>query len=234
MNRFRYLTMALVGWMVPTSLGLALEEENIPVQPRLSFTVGSSGTWNADWQGVGHRVYFLQWSLDLVNWNYAPFMEFGAGLKSKGSSSTSVRFFVRLRYADADWIDTLQEAKDADFDGDGIPNLFEVETIGSDPFDGDSAGGDSDNDGMVDGWELYHYGDLSTADPNAKHTPDGLTNKEKSEIGLGPYGDDITAATERITYNYDGERLDGVTFYTQRAFGYGLDGNGNIGSTTSD
>lgn len=233
-RRLQRFAKATVFCAVASSFSFALEEESIPPQSQISFTVGSSGTWNADWNGVEHRVYFLQWSLDLVTWNYAPFMEFGTGLKSKGCNSTSERFFVRLRYADADWIDTLQQAKDADFDGDGIPNLFEVETVGSDPFDKDSAGGDSDNDGMADGWELYHFGDTVTADPNAKLTPDGLTNKEKSELGLGPYGDDVTAATERITYNYDGERLDSVTFYTQREFGYGMDGNSNIESTTSD
>jgi hypothetical protein len=204
-------------------------------QPQLTFTPGTSDTWNADWAGVTQRTYFFQWSQDLETWHYAPFVEFDFGSKSYGVQTQNVeKFFVRLQYTNVDWVGTLQEAKDADFDSDGIPNLFEVETVDSNPLDKQSAGGNSDGDGLADGWERYYFGGLDIADPNAKLSPDGLTNKEKSELGLGPLGDNLTLATERIAYSYDGERLQNVNFYTQREFDYGLDGNGNIETSTSD
>ena len=72
----------------------------MPSQPQISFTVGSSNTWNADWDGIDDRVYFFQWSLDLETWNYAPFMEFGTGTKSFGCEASEPKFFVRLVYYD--------------------------------------------------------------------------------------------------------------------------------------
>ena len=204
-------------------------------QPQMSFTEGGSGTWNADWQGVAGRTYFLQWSLNLEQWHYGPLVEFGTGVKSFGiDTQGEEKFFVRLVFINDETVTSLQEARNADFDGDAIPNWFEVEEVGSNPFDKNSAGGDSDADGLADGWELFYFSDLVSADPNGKNSPDGLTNKEKSELGLGPNGDDPGLTTERIAYDYDGERLDGVTYYTQREFYYVLDGNGNLEVTTSD
>jgi len=148
---------------------------------------------------------------------YAPFMEFGNGAQEYGFASTAPKVFVRLKYVDADWVTTLAEAKDADFDQDGIPNWFELETVGSDPLDGSSAGGDTDNggsgDGMADGWEIYHFGDTTTADPAVSLQPDGLTNKEKSELGLDPnvdYSDPTTIQTSQYSYDLTG-RLTQVT-----------------------
>lgn len=215
-------------------LGGSLIADPTP-QGNTSFIVDTTnGTWVADWNGVAGRTYFFQWSLDLVNWSYAPIVEFGTGTHSWGGTTNTDKFFFRLAYMDDETVTSLQEARDADFDGDGIPNWFEVEEIGSNPFDKNSAGGDSDADGLADGWELFYFTDLVSADPNGKNSPNGLTNKEKCELGLGPNGDDPSLTTERIAYAYDGERLDGVTYYTQREFDYALDGNGNLEVTTSN
>ena len=183
-------------------------------QPQVSFTEGANSTWNTDWSGVALRTYFVQWSLDLVNWHYAPLVDFDTGIKSCGiNTQGEEKFFVRLRYVDDTGVTTLQQARDADFDNDGIPNYYEVENLFSDPLDKNSAGGDSDNDGLPDGWELFHFGDLNTADPNAILQQDGLTNKEKAELGLNPntdYSDE--SAAQPASYNYDAAgRLTGVT-----------------------
>lgn len=183
-------------------------------QQQVSFTEGASGTWNADWSGVSARTYFLQWSLDLVNWHYAPLVEFGTGLKSFGVDTLGEqKFFIRLHYVDDTTVTTMQEARDADFDNDGIPNYYEVEDLFTNPLDKDSAGGDSDADGLPDGWELFHFGGLGIADPNAALQPDGLTNKDKAELGLNPNTDYSSAnATLPATYSYDPVgRLTGVT-----------------------
>jgi hypothetical protein len=183
-------------------------------QQQVSFTQGASSTWNADWSGVTMRTYFLEWSLDLVHWNYAPLVEFGTGLKSFGiNTQGEPKFLVRLHYVDDKGVTTLQEARDADFDNDGIPNHYEVETLFTNPLDKNSAGGDSDNDGLPDGWELFHFGNLTTADPNAVLQPDGLTNKDKAELGLNPNTDySASTASHPTTYTYDTVgRLTGVT-----------------------
>jgi hypothetical protein len=183
-------------------------------QQQVSFTEGASGTWNADWSGAADRTYFLQWSLDLVNWHYATLVEFGAGVKSFGiNTQGEQKYFVRLHYVDDTTVTTLQEARDADFDNDGIPNYYEVENIFTNPLDKNSAGGDSDTNGLPDGWEMFHFGGLGIANPNAALQPDGLTNKDKAELGLNPNTDYSNEnATQPATYSYDPVgRLTGVT-----------------------
>ena len=185
----------------------------MPTQPLPTFTEVAPDAWQLDWNGVAGRTYFIQTSTDLVTWHFQPAMAFGDGVWSTQLGSTSPKYFVRLLYADDFGVTTLQEARDADFDNDGIPNYYEVETLGSNPFDKDSAGGDSDNNGLPDGWELYHFGGLGIADPNAVLQPDGLTNKEKAELGLNPntdYSDVNASQPASYTYNPVG-RLTGVT-----------------------
>jgi hypothetical protein len=182
--------------------------------PPMSVTAGASGTWNADWSGVVTRTYFFQWSLDLVNWHYAPLVDFGTGLKSFGINTQSEeKFFVRLRYVDDTSVTTLQQARDADFDNDGIPNYYEVEDLDTNPLDKNSAGGDSDNNGLPDGWELFYFGGLGLADSNGILKLDGLTNKEKAELGLNPNADySASSASQPASYTYDPVgRLTGIT-----------------------
>lgn len=183
-------------------------------QQQVSFTAGASGTSNMDWAGETGRTYFVEWSLDLVHWDYSPIVKFGDDLQSYGiSNSNAEKFFVRLHYVDDATATTLQEAKDADYDNDGIPNLYEVETLGTDPLDKNSTGGDSNGNGLPDGWEMFHFGALGVADPNAVLEADGLTNKEKADLGLNPNTDYSDAnATQPASYTYDlTGRLTGVT-----------------------
>ncbi len=199
-------------------------------QPQVSFTAGSGTTWNADWAGVAGRTYFAQGSVDLVNWEYLPVVEFGTGMKGAGIDTTGApKYFYRLKYVDAVWVTTEQEARDADFDNDGIPNWFEVEDIGSDPLDKNSAGGDSNSNGLPDGWELFHFGGLGIANPTTALKPDGLTNKEKADLGLDPNKDYTSAtASNSSQYTYDAVgRLTGVTAPVAAAT-YTPDAEGNI------
>jgi YD repeat-containing protein len=199
-------------------------------QPQVSFTQGSGTTWNADWTGVTGRTYFAQGSVDLVNWVILPMLEFGTGLKGAGIDTDGAdKYFYRLKYIDADWVTTEQEARDADYDGDGIPNWFEVEEIFSDPLDKNSAGGDSNSNGLPDGWELYYFGALGVANSSAILQPDGLTNKEKAELGLNPNADySAVNATQPTTYSYDlAGRLTGVTAPVA-AVTYTVDPEGSI------
>ena len=66
---------------------------------------------------------------------------------------------------------------------------------------------------MPDGWERFYFGGLGIADPNAVLKPDGLTNREKAELGLNPNKDySAASATQPAAYSYDPTgRLVGVT-----------------------
>jgi RHS repeat-associated protein len=202
-------------------------------QPQISFTAGSGGTWNADWMGVEDRVYFFQWSLDLETWYYAPFMEFGSGLKSRGCTSTSERFFVRLKYIDDPSVDTLAKARNADFDGDGIPNAIEVEYSASDPFDIGSVGPDTDDDGMPDGWEFaFGLNPTGSADGGGDLDGDGLSNIQEYQARTKPNyydtdGDQFSDGFELGRPGYDplvantngDQDFDGINDLDELAFG---------------
>ena len=122
-------------------------------QPQMRFTQGLQGTFNADWEGVAGRTYFMQFSMDFVTWHYAPFIDFGDGEHSRGLESDSDRFFLRLRHGDFAAYTSLDEAMNGHLDNDGLSNIFEV-TYGYDPFeeestsDGPDASLDPDEDGL--------------------------------------------------------------------------------------
>jgi hypothetical protein len=148
-------------------------------QPQVEFNAAAPGTWAADWQGVEDRTYFLQWSSDLVTWYYAPFIHFGDGAHSRGCSTDSPKLFLRLHYGDFTGIDSLGAAGNADFDNDGLSNLFEV-TFGYDPFDAESnpngtANGndDPDGDGFTNAEELAEGTDPNNPDTDGDGIPDG-------------------------------------------------------------
>jgi hypothetical protein len=116
---------------------------------QMTFVPWTGGTWKSEWPGVEQRTYFYQWSHDLVNWHYAPFMAFGTGGHEFFMNSSPDKLFVRLHRHDDPSVTTLQQAKDADFDDDGLSNWSEVFTEGTLPF-----GWDSDADLIPDGLEV--------------------------------------------------------------------------------
>ncbi len=203
-------------------------------QSQVSFTEGASGTWNADWSGVSTRTYFLECSLDLVNWDYAPLVEFGTGLKSAGvNTQGEQKIFVRLHYVDAKGIANLAEAEAADYDGDGVSNRFEVEVEMSDPLDAASHGGDSDGDGLPDGWEREFFGNL-THDGAVDSDGDGLSDAQEWELGSNPLqpdtdGDGAVDGILRQELEYDRVgRLDSVDGGAAGAQAFVTDAVGNV------
>jgi hypothetical protein len=111
--------------------------EDLPPQPQILITKGSNGSINTSWEGVADRVYFLQCSMDLQSWDFAQMVEFGTGTKYLGCLSTPARMFQRLAYYDDSRIQNIEQAGQADSDGDGIPNEWEV-LNGFDPTTADS------------------------------------------------------------------------------------------------
>ncbi len=128
-------------------------------QPQPVFSQGpQKNTYAMDWQGVAGRIYFMQRSVDLANWQYFPFIDFGDGMHSRGIVSLTDKGFFRLKCVDDPEITSLEQAQNADFDGDGLSNIFEL-AFGSNPFDADSTPGGPDNgpdpeeDGMTNATE---------------------------------------------------------------------------------
>lgn len=147
-------------------------------QPQMQFTQGLQGTFNADWEGVAGRTYFTQFSMNLVDWHFAPFIDFGDGGHHRGIESDADKLFLRLLFGDFPGINSLEDAMNADFDNDGLSNIFEV-TFGYDPFqttstiDGPDASLDPDGDGLGNASEQ-----AAGSDPMAKDN--GLLKLEVS------------------------------------------------------
>ena len=155
-------------WLLPCICIAALTNRGTgdPVQqPAMHFTQGQQGTFNADWEGVAGRTYFMQFSQDLDIWHFAPFIHFGDGGHNRGIHSDSDRLFVRLAHEDRPGINSLEDAMNADFDGDGLSNIFEV-THGYSPYDDEST---------MDGPD-------AATDPDG----DGMGNATESALGLNP------------------------------------------------
>ena len=158
-----------------------------PLAEQLTFVPWTSGTFKSTWPGIVQRTYFYQWSPDLVTWHYAPFMAFGDGGHEYFMEASPNKLFVRLFTVDEVGATTLQQAREADFDSDGISNCFEVEEIGSDPFNSASVGIDSDNDAMPDWWEtLYGLDPNDPADAATSLVADGVSNLMKYQTGRNP------------------------------------------------
>lgn len=174
MNAIYKISVALVPLTFlaePISADMAL-------QPEVAFTQGLESTFAADWQGVTGRVYFMQWSLDLENWFYAPFIDFGDGMHSRGFAGSAPKSFFRLHYGDYPGITSLDEAMNADFDGDGLSNIFEV-TFGYNPYNAAST---------VDGPD-------NALDPEG----DGMTNTTENTKGLNPMKKDNPKLLLQVT-----------------------------------
>ncbi len=92
----------------------------------------TSGAWRLSWWGTSGRTYFILHSETLMSWTFLPLIEQGSDAWLHYGfwlSPTPPRVFLRLRYTDQPSTDPYGD----DFDGDGIPNGWEIEQ-GLDPF----------------------------------------------------------------------------------------------------
>jgi len=125
-------------------------------------------SWRLDWTGAAGWTWFIQWSEDLVTWHYFPVIEHGTEFDFFEFSTNADRFFLRLEFTDIPTTDP----EVADFDGDGLSNLFEV-VNGLDPFSADTDGdlvADGDEDEDLDG-SVNTSEAVSGRDPKVKDHP---------------------------------------------------------------
>ncbi len=182
------LSIAVLVLTVP-----AILSEADALDEQMTFVPWTGGTWKSEWPGVEQRTYFYQWSHDLITWHYAPYMAFGTGGHEFFMDSSPDKLFVRLHRHDDPSVTTLQQAKDADFDGDGLSNWSEVFSEGTLPF-----GWDTDGDLIPDGLEVL-LGSLplingATGDDDF----DGMNNAEEYLAGRDPaLADPVADASAR-------------------------------------
>ena len=170
--------------LVKTTALLWASSQPLAADTEILLTPGTSGSWNADWNGVAGRTDFLQFSLDLKDWHYAPSIWYGAGLKTFGSTPSSDKFFLRLQRA---FVVTTDPEGD-DYDGDSLSNIAEVTAHDTNPLDRDT-----DHDGLDDGWEVAHGlgpqdGGSINPDHGAFGDPDGdkINNLREFLAGTDP------------------------------------------------
>ena len=152
-----------------------------PLDDQMTFVPLTGGNWKSEWPGVSQRTYFYQWSSDMVTWHYAPFMAFGNGGHEYFMESSPSKLFVRLHRHDDPSVTNLQQAKDADFDGDGLSNLSEV--IDYDTF---PLSWDTDGDLIPDGLEVLLYQSPLLNNATADDDSDGMNNAEEYLAGRDP------------------------------------------------
>jgi len=161
-------------------------------QSQIELSQNTDQTLRAAWQGEAGRTYFMQWSNDLKTWYYTPHIEFGESpLPCAVDPKGAKKYMMRLVYEDNPSVTSKEEARMADFDGDGLKNHIEVESAGGNPFNSDT-----DSDGMPDGWEYARGLQLAIPDGADDLDRDGLNN-------LGEF----TAGTRVDFYDSDGDRF---------------------------
>ena len=152
-----------------------------PLDEQMTFVPWTGGNWKSEWPGVSQRTYFYQWSADLVTWHYAPFMAFGTGGHEYFMASSPAKLFVRLHRHDDFSILTFQQARDADFDGDGLSNLSEVMDYNTFPLLWDT-----DGDLVPDGLEVLLYQSPLLNNATMDDDSDGMNNAEEYLAGRDP------------------------------------------------
>jgi len=145
------LSLLSAVFLSTSILGLAdpLPEAPPTVTPLLA------GSFNLDWDGTLGNTYFVEYSSDLISWQYMPVIKSGTGIPLGYGFFSSDKLFLRLHYTDIPTSDPLT----ADFDGDGISNWDEVKEGGNntDPF----LYQDLNGNGIADDWELFWNSEFS-------------------------------------------------------------------------
>jgi hypothetical protein len=142
-------------------------------QPQATLSRAGASSWDLGWHGLAGRTYFPQYSLDLQSWAYFRTIQSGTGqMLSWTFDSTASKFFVRLRYTDQATDNPLSD----DFDGDGLSNWAEIDNYQTDPFKLDT-----DEDAIVDRFEVLNGLDPRVADASLDLDHDGVVNFEDAE-----------------------------------------------------
>jgi len=161
-----------------------------PAEDKMTFVPWTGGTFKSDWPGIAGRTYFYQWSFDLETWQYAPFMAFGTGGHEYFMNYTPGKRFVRLQGLDDPTVTNLQQAKDADADGDNLDNYSEIMVYFTSP-----TLWDTDGDLVPDGLEVSNGTSPIVANGSSDVDGDGMNSTEEYLSGRDPSVADPVADT---------------------------------------
>lgn len=112
------------------------------------------------WNGEPDLTYFVRTSSNMHDWDFIPEIEHGEGDFYYGFEATNDNLFVQLLYTnDSALIDGEVNPEEVDFDGDGLPSLYELlngfNPLDSQTVDGIADGsGDIEMDGRIDNLEM--------------------------------------------------------------------------------
>ena len=131
--------------------GLSLSLSSLPLLADSPVSLRIDHDNSAVWQGKENYVFFLQWSSDLVSWEYVPKIYTGEGNFSWQFNSSISQLYCRVQAVFAPGVDPNSQ----DFDDDGISNLTELTyRINGQSAQLDPLNADSDGDGISDGVEI--------------------------------------------------------------------------------
>ena len=151
-----FLSLSLYSALASIACGQADPSETATLSFNAYF-----GIWSLKWNGASGRTYFIQrGDVNLVNWTFWPVIEQGTNAPISYSFWTDPqpdRLFLRTLYTDQPAADPYA----ADFDGDGIPNGWEIEK-GLDPFNPADAANTS---GGLTYLQLYQQSLTTGGDP---------------------------------------------------------------------
>jgi hypothetical protein len=110
----------------------------------------SEDSYQFSWWGRPGVTYFLQFSEDLLAWEFFRMIEPGGDeIVAWGFATNSDALFLRLAYSEGRTVDPWNE----DFDGDGIGSYDEL-LLGRHPLEQEAPlapGADDDGDGVMNG-----------------------------------------------------------------------------------
>jgi hypothetical protein len=161
------------------------------VTPETTLVVNSAThTHTLSWHGEVAHTYFIQHSLDLLVWQTVPIIETGNNAPLSWSMQLVInRTFFRLLASD---LPTGGNPETADFDGDGLNNLAEI-NLGANPISLDG-----DHDGMPDAWEYQHGFSLTQPGATANADTDALSNLAEYLAATNPNAANANAAASTL------------------------------------
>jgi hypothetical protein len=177
MTLSKFSFIAIFAGSFATALGVITPQTTLSHNPATS-------TCTIGWYGATGHTYFIQHSFDLMTWQTMPVIESGSNAPLSWSMQiTANRTFFRLLISD---LPTGGNAQTADFDGDGLNNLTEI-NLGANPINVDS-----DRDEMPDIWEYQHGFSLIQPGATQNADNDSLTNLGEYLAGTNPNVSDAT------------------------------------------
>lgn len=229
--KHRHLSLSLLS-LVPLSLAAGAtvipKEELEAHKPKLQPTQ-SGNNLILDWETQPEVYYFMEASPDLTTWVSAKLLKGTAesGALTLGTAMGSDKGFYRLSLEGDPDSSRLRE----DSDGDKIINILEADA-NMDAFETEDPA-DSDEDGIPDYFEQFHFGSLEH-DADYVAVTDGLTLAQAFDAATNPKvldsdGDGISDKDElsqdrnpnsKLSPPYNFKRVDnedGTMTYTWRS-----------------